>query len=167
MIATRIGILLVTSVLLAGCASVPADQQFRNQPPMAVKPDKALVYFYRENISGGCALYVHIADGSEEIGELKNGAYLALYLDPGLHKFTPSVGSVDPANAKGVDTDLKVGQIFFIKAQRVPLSAWPAPLVVGESLQNVPSELALGEMANLANTDAGIGVLGRCAGIYL
>jgi hypothetical protein len=78
------GLALVMLNFFTGCATV--YRQPDNVYPKP-RPDKGLVYFYRESsfVGGGVSYYVN--DGDKRIGGLKNGTYFYTWADPGTHNY--------------------------------------------------------------------------------
>lgn len=99
-------------LMLVGCASVPAYQQFQNQPKPLSKPDKALVYVYRLNMFEAGGLDIHIYVGDQLIGTLPNGCYLYFYAQPGLYAFIPTaIGQTSiPSNLR-----LEAGKTYYVR----------------------------------------------------
>jgi hypothetical protein len=181
MIDARAGFLLAAAILLAGCASVPAEQQFRNQPPMAVKPDMALMYFYRDSSQVGCALTIDVdelhktdtqtqggeqsqtdgqdqGDQGQEIGALSNGSYFGVYMPPGKHTLYGTAWHHDKTSY--LDIDLEAGKTYYVRGffYRQPFAGGTGTVVV----QPVDPGLAIPRMAALPRADEGLGVMSNC-----
>lgn len=88
--------LYVVISVLAGCASAPGALQFQDQPDVQARPDKALVFIFREPdslmgmVGAGCGFDVKLSDGAVPLGALPCGKYLWFYAAPGKHSFTPA-----------------------------------------------------------------------------
>ena len=75
---------LFGTLLFSGCASV--SKQATNQFPEP-KPDKALIYFYREAKMVGAMISYNIRHNEQIIGALANGTYFYYEVEPGTHTF--------------------------------------------------------------------------------
>jgi len=82
---TAIFSVLLGALFFSGCASV--SKQATNVFPEP-KPDKALVYFYREGKFVGSMISYNIRHNEQIIGALANGTYFYYEVDPGTHTFT-------------------------------------------------------------------------------
>jgi hypothetical protein len=71
--------IVATVLLIGGCAATGA----RFSPEPAVGNGKALVYVYRPSIAVNCCVAPYIFINSQKQGQLKNGGYLVVAVDPG------------------------------------------------------------------------------------
>lgn len=58
---------------------------------LEVKPDKALIVFYRVKKGAGAAIPITVHNASGAVGTLSNGASFQKYFDPGEHIFWSKV----------------------------------------------------------------------------
>lgn len=160
----RATLTLLATVLLTGCASGPSAQQFQNQPALPAKPDKALVYFYRESNNLGCALDLTLTDSQSEIGALQNGSYLAVYVSPGPHTFVPAMTVVRSKNVTAYAADFEAGQTYYLSAYifQVPGIEFLTYDGSGLKIDAVPTPMALKQMANLVVAGEDNGTLRSC-----
>ena len=103
----RVILLLVSLLILGGCASthmntVPGEQ--RSSKPT---PGKALVYFVRPSSFGG-AVQSTIYDGNDYIGTVSANTHVAYQAAPGKHMFMVVGESADFMRA-----DLNAGKIYY------------------------------------------------------
>lgn len=78
---------ILGTLFFSGCASVTT--QATNVFPEA-KPDKGLVYFYREKKFVGSMISYNIKHQDVVIGALANGTYFFYEVNPGSHTFSAS-----------------------------------------------------------------------------
>ena len=100
--------LLSLIALLTGCASV--TKQSVNIFPEP-KPDKGLVYFYREKQMMGMAISFDVKEGDKVIGAIANGTYFLIFADPGKHTYT---ASTEAASSRTID--IEGGKVYNIEA---------------------------------------------------
>lgn len=79
--------LLGLTALLSSCASV--TKQASNVYPDP-RPDKGLVYFYRESHLMGWAISYNVRENGKVIGAIANGTYFYVFANPGKHTYTAS-----------------------------------------------------------------------------
>jgi hypothetical protein len=81
-----LGFVLLTT-LFSGCATLTKQPTNIFPDP---KPDKGLVYFYRESHFMGSAISYNIREKDQVIGAIANGTYFFVFADPGVHTYTAS-----------------------------------------------------------------------------
>jgi len=94
--------------MLTGCASV--SKQATNIFPEP-KPDKGLVYVYREKKIMGMAVSYNVKENGQVIGAIANGTYFFVFADPGKHTYTASTES-DSART----LDVEGGKTYYLEA---------------------------------------------------
>ncbi len=70
------------AILLGSCVNVETIQ---HHTLPQVRPDKALIYFYREGRFEGSAVGYHIFESGQELGSMRNGSFFHIYAVPGEH----------------------------------------------------------------------------------
>jgi hypothetical protein len=85
---------------MSGCASV--TKQATNIYPEP-KPDKGLVYFFRESRFEGSAVSYNIKENEQVIGAVADGTYFFVFCEPGYHTYTAS-------------TEADSSRVIFVKA---------------------------------------------------
>ena len=94
--------------LVSGCASV--TRQATNVFPDP-KPDKGLVYFYRESKILGMAVSYNVKEGDTVIGALAHGTYFFVFADPGKHTYTATTEATSSRTL-----DVEAGKTYYIEA---------------------------------------------------
>jgi uncharacterized protein DUF2846 len=106
---TRIALTIVgLAPFLGGCASV--SRQTTNVYPDP-KPDKGLVYFYRENKLLGMAISYNVREGDQVIGALAHGTYFFIFADPGKHTYS---ATTEATSSRTID--VVAGKTYYIEA---------------------------------------------------
>lgn len=100
---------LFSALLFTGCASV--TKQAANVFPEP-KPDKGLVYFYRESKFFGMAISYDIREKATNtvIGAIANGTYFFNFAEPGEHIYTASTESEAARNLT-----VEAGKTYYIE----------------------------------------------------
>ncbi|WP_415909814.1 DUF2846 domain-containing protein [Oleiharenicola sp. Vm1] len=97
------------ALLEVGCASV--TRQATNVYPEP-KPDKGLVYFYREKKFMGAAISYDITErpSNKVIGAIANGTYFFYDADPGSHTF---VASTEADSSRTIQVE--AGKTYYVE----------------------------------------------------
>lgn len=93
--------------LLSGCASV--SRQAVNVFP-DVKPDKGLVYFYRERKFVGGAISYNVKENDQVIGAIANGTYFFVEPTPGEHTYT---ANTEASSSRTINVE--AGKTYYIE----------------------------------------------------
>lgn len=120
---------LYTALFFSGCASV--TKQATNVFPDP-KPDKGLVYFYRESKFVGGAISYNIREkGSEQIiGAIANGTYFFHFAEPGQRIY---VASTEADSARAIQVE--GGKTYYVECG-VEMGFWagrPALKIANEA----------------------------------
>jgi hypothetical protein len=94
--------------LLSGCASV-TKQAAKVYPER--KPDKGLVYIYREKKFVGMAISYNIKENEKVVGAIANGTYFFLFAEPGKHTYT---ASTEASSSRTLD--IEANKTYYIEA---------------------------------------------------
>lgn len=130
--------LLLAMIALAGCASLPGVAfQSAAQPP--VKPDKALVYVYRDSKFMGAGRLAKVDDNGQQVGVLGNGNYIYFYVAPGLQTFYVALGVVQP-----ITLTCEAGKTYYLH-----YSTHDSTFVGNTTFQVVTKETALTAMQDM------------------
>ena len=92
---------------MSGCASV--SRQATNIYPEA-KPDKGLVYFFRERKFVGGAISYNVKENGNIIGAIGNGTYFFMFADPGSHSYSASTEATSSRTL-----DIEAGKTYYIE----------------------------------------------------
>jgi hypothetical protein len=92
---------------MSGCASV--SRQATNIFPEA-KPDKGLVYFFRERKFVGGAISYNVKENDNTIGAIGNGTYFFIFADPGSHTYT---AATEASSSRTLDVE--PGKTYYIE----------------------------------------------------
>ena len=108
-------LLVILSMLLSACASVPvaSPEMDMKMKSMAPPPGKALLYVYRNAVfAGSSVLFKIIVDGNTA-GTLAERTYLAVLLEPGKHR----VHDGNPQNL--LPLNIEAGKTSYVKVSAV------------------------------------------------
>jgi len=108
-------LLVILSMLLSACASVPvaSPEMDMKMKSMAPPPGKALLYVYRNAVfAGSSVLFKIIVDGNTA-GTLAERTYLAVLLEPGKHR----VHDGNPQNL--LPLNIEAGKTYYVKVSAV------------------------------------------------
>lgn len=102
--------LLVSSVLVSGCASVPMASSERDAQSKSflVNPDKANLYVYR-NESFGAAIKMDLDVDGKPIGQTVAKSYFALEVAPGKHTLISKA-----ENDSVLEVNAEAGKNYFV-----------------------------------------------------
>jgi hypothetical protein len=84
-----ISITLCLLIIVVGCAAVPRENDFKRYDKAkkaVIKPDKALIYFFRESSNLPLYFYLYAGNGTR-IGGTSPECYFFYYSNPGLNTF--------------------------------------------------------------------------------
>jgi hypothetical protein len=111
--------LLLVALLVSGCASVPMTSLDARAKAFIAKPDKSLIYLYRNETFGGAIAMTVSLDG-KVAGQTGPQTYFLWEVEPGAHEVTSHTENV--ATLK-LTTD--PGRLYFIW-QEVKMGMWTA-----------------------------------------
>ena len=102
--------LLISTVLVTGCATVPMASAERDAQAKAftVKPDKANIYVYR-NETFGAAVKLDVDLDGRPLGETVAKSYFALEVTPGKHTVASRA-----ENNSVLDVNAEAGKNYFV-----------------------------------------------------
>ena len=101
---------MFAAALLSGCAA--PGPSFTSLEPVAA--GKGNLYLYRKPaLYAMAAKYKVKAGDGTVVGELHNGSYLLVPLEPGKHRFSVDEGGF--ASPKTFEVDAKAGQNYFVE----------------------------------------------------
>lgn len=120
-----LGCLLTSSILLAGCATVPmatsgADAEGKRFDPPA--PGQAVLYLYRNSMLGSEVMF-NLSDNQQPIGSLADKTWIRVEVAPGSHLITCNIPSYAPLTqnpAQATAVNVAPGEMRFVEAD-----IWP------------------------------------------
>lgn len=120
-----LGWLSTTSILLAGCATVPmaspgSDAEGKRFDAPA--PGQSVLYLYRNSLLGSEVAF-NLADNQQPIGTLADKTWIRVEVAPGRHVITctaPSYAPLTQTAAQAATVDLAPGETRFLE-----VDVWP------------------------------------------
>ena len=113
--------LIVTVLLVAGCAKMPLRGDYVKEPvaPVIV-PDAnhGVVYFVRDSAFGGAGISYFIFEDTKKIGLLKSGTYFIHKTTPGKHTYLAETEA-----RAAVTLDVEAGKTYYIEGN-VGMGFW-------------------------------------------
>lgn len=108
--------LLLASLLISGCASVPmaAIGEENEAKAFSTKSDTAKVYVYRTSSFTGSAVALQVSVDGRIFGTTGVGTFLMFELPPGVHK----VASYALDGTRSLKLEAEAGKLYFIKQDR-------------------------------------------------
>lgn len=101
---------ILFAVLASGCASVPmaSPEKDKAAKTFAVKPGKANIYVYRNEVFGA-AIKMRVLLNDKEVGRTASKTYLLMEVDPGKHTLHS-----DTENASTLVVNTVAGRNYFV-----------------------------------------------------
>jgi len=128
-------------LLSGGCASITSSKIAFSEESMH-GDDDVVVYLYRERDSVGSSDTWSVRIDADPIGDLKQGAYMAVHLAPGFHAIKVPAGGFGSLRLAGVTSasdSTKADRVYF-----------PAELLQGKAGMVTPDGFKVGDMTYYA-----------------